>query len=51
VQQEVFFLAYHLHWGADEILDLAIDERWHYVRLLGSQLESERAAVEKAGRR
>jgi hypothetical protein len=51
VRQEIFFLAYHLHWSPSEALDLAVDERWHYLRLLVDQLEHEHAAVEKAGRR
>jgi hypothetical protein len=46
----VFFLAYHLHWGADEVKALPTGERWAYVRLLSEQLESEQRAMEEARR-
>jgi hypothetical protein len=51
LSKEVFFLAYHLHWGYDEIVSLAIDERWVYVRLLADRLENEQDALKQAGRR
>jgi hypothetical protein len=51
VRQEVFFLAYHLHWGHADILELPTEERWHYVRALAEQLERERDAVEQSRRR
>ena len=51
MRQEVFFLAYHLHWGHGEVLDLPTDERWAYVRLLSEQLQKEQEAVERAKRR
>jgi hypothetical protein len=44
----VFFLAYHLHWGCEEILGLPTEERWHYLRQLAEQLEREQEAVEQA---
>jgi hypothetical protein len=44
----VFFLAYHLHWGREEILGLPTEERWHYLRQLSEQLEREQEAVEQA---
>jgi hypothetical protein len=44
----VFFLAYHLHWGMSEVLDMATSERWDYVRLLAEQLERERSEIEGA---
>jgi hypothetical protein len=47
----VFFLAYHLHWGHDEIVDLPTDDRWAYVRLLTERLEKEQDALEQARRR
>jgi hypothetical protein len=50
LRREVFFLAYHLHWGHDEILGLPTGDRWWYVRQLSEQLESEQAAVESARR-
>lgn len=51
IAKEVFFLAYHLHWGHDEIVDLPTDDRWAYVRLLTERLEKEQDALEQARRR
>jgi len=31
LQQEVAYVAYHFHWGHDEILDLEHADRRHYV--------------------
>jgi hypothetical protein len=50
MRKEVFFLAYHLHWGQDEILELPVEDRWAYVRLLSDQLEREQGAIEAAHR-
>ncbi|QXJ21271.1 hypothetical protein AGRA3207_002108 [Actinomadura graeca] len=47
----MFFLAYHLNWGVEEILGLPTEERWHYLRQLTGQLEGERDAIEAARRR
>ena len=47
----MFFLAYHLHWGYDELLDMPVDDRWGFVRLLKEQLEREKGALEQARRR
>jgi hypothetical protein len=47
----VFFLAYHLHWGREEVLGLPTEERWFYVRQLAEQLEREQETIEKARRR
>ena len=47
----MFFLAYHLHWGYDEIVSLPTDDRNKYVRLLIEQLEREQNAVAEARRR
>lgn len=44
----MFFLAYHLHWGPDEVTALPTDERWAYVRLLADQLEREQQQMEEA---
>jgi hypothetical protein len=49
LHREVFFLAYHLHWSHPDVMRLATDERWTYVRLLSDQLEREHDAVEGAG--
>lgn len=47
----MFFLAYHLHWGWNELMDLDTDERRAYVRLLMEQIEreNERIAQARAG--
>ena len=50
MQREVFFLAYHLHWGHAEVMELTTDERWAYVRLLTAQLEQEQEAIEQSRR-
>jgi hypothetical protein len=47
----VFFLAYHLHWSRQAVMELATDERWAYLRLLNDQLEREHDAVEEASAR
>lgn len=44
----MFFLAYHLHWGHSEAVELPIGERWAYIRLLSEQLEREQASVQEA---
>jgi len=51
LRQEVFFLAYHLHWGHDEVLGLPTAERWAFVKQLGEQLEREGEALKKSRRR
>jgi len=51
LRQEVFFLAYHLHWSESDVMALATSERWTYVRLLSEQLEREHESVRDARRR
>jgi hypothetical protein len=51
IYKEVFYLAYHLHWGHAEILDLPADERQGYLRLLAAQLESEQEALMQSRQR
>ncbi len=51
MHQQVFYLAYHLHWGRDEVLSLATDERRTYLRLLQEQLEREQESVAEAQRK
>jgi hypothetical protein len=41
----VFFLAYHLHWALEAVLDMVTEDRWAYVRLLSEQLEKERESI------
>jgi len=45
---EVFFLAYHLHWSHSATVELPIGERWGYVRRLIDQLERERSEIQEA---
>jgi hypothetical protein len=48
LRQEIFFLAYHLHWSWSEIVDMASVERRVYVRLLSEQIERENAQIKAA---
>lgn len=42
--REVFFLAYHLHWSREEILNLSVPERSGYMEMLREQLKERRSA-------
>lgn len=44
----MFFLAYHLHWGYGDVMEMPTDERWAFVRMLVEQLEKEQEQLEKA---
>jgi hypothetical protein len=46
LRQEVFALGYHLHWGWAEAMELEIDERRAYVRLLSDVLAEQKAEQE-----
>jgi hypothetical protein len=35
LHREVAYLAYHFHWGRDEILEMAHPERGRWVREIG----------------
>jgi len=48
LQREVFFLAYHLHWSYEELMDMAVGERHRFVALLAEQIEQENARIEAA---
>jgi hypothetical protein len=48
LRQEIFFLAYHLHWSWSEIMDMATAERRAFVRLLSEQIERENAQIRQA---
>ncbi|WP_373692119.1 DUF6760 family protein [Corallococcus sp. AS-1-6] len=50
LRQEVFFLAYHLHWSWAEIMNLESDERRAFVQLLIDQIERENAQLEASRR-
>jgi hypothetical protein len=45
----VFFLAYHLHWSWEDLMDLDCAERRAYARLLVEQIERENAQMESGG--
>jgi hypothetical protein len=42
--QEIFSLAYYLHWSRDDVLSLSILERRDYLQLLAEQLKREQPA-------
>jgi hypothetical protein len=46
----VFYLAYHLHWARDEVLDLPTPERRAYLELLAEQIDREQRAADEARR-
>ncbi len=48
MRQEIFHLAYRLHWSYTEIMGLAVDDRREFVRLLIDMLERENEAIRKA---
>ena len=48
LRKEIFYLAYHMHWGHDEVMDMPTDERWEYIKLLNEQLEREHDEIERA---
>ena len=50
LQQEVFYLGYHLHWSLHDILDLDILDRREYLRLLVNAIERQNQAMEDARR-
>lgn len=50
LRQEVFYLAYHLHWSWRDILALEIEERRVYVQLLAARIEAENRELESNGR-
>lgn len=46
LRQEIFYLAYHLHWSWSEVMALEITERHHYVHMLAQRIEDENKALE-----
>lgn len=48
LRQEIFFLAYHLHWSHGEIIGMASPERRAFVKLLAEQIERENAQIKAA---
>ena len=51
LRKEIFFLAYHLHWSWNELMNMDTRERRAYVELLVEQIERENAQIEAARRR
>jgi hypothetical protein len=51
LRQEIFFLAYHLHWAWSEIVGLVTSERRAFVKLLAEQIERENAQINSARKR
>jgi hypothetical protein len=43
LMQEIFSLAYYLHWSREDILSLPILERRRYLELLVDQLQREQS--------
>jgi hypothetical protein len=50
LRREVFFLAYHLHWSWEELMNMPSDDRRAFVRLLIDQIERENAQIDQARR-
>lgn len=46
LRQEIFYLAYYLHWPWSELMGMDIGERRSYVRLLAQRIEAENEAAE-----
>ena len=45
--QEIFSLAYYLHWSRADILNLPIPERRRYLELLAEQLRREQQVTQE----
>ena len=48
LRKEIFFLAYHLHWSLDSLLDMDVEERQAFCRLLIEQIERENSQMKAA---
>lgn len=51
LREEVFYLAYHLHWSWSEIMNLDLTERRAFVRMLAERIQAENKAMETLGER
>jgi hypothetical protein len=51
LREEIFFLAYNLHWSWSEIMGLTSVERREFVKLLVKQIERENAQIKAARER
>ena len=46
MRQEIFYLAFHLHWQWSEIMALTVDERRAFVKMLADRIEKDNRAWE-----
>ena len=46
----MFYLAYHLHWSWESVMNLDVLERQAYVRLLAEQIQRENDEIEQLQR-
>lgn len=46
LRQEVFYLAYHLHWSWSEIMNLDLNERLTYVGMVSDRIETDNRSIE-----
>lgn len=51
LRQQIFYLAYHLHWPRSEILNMETRERWGYVSMLAQRIQEENQAYEALNRK
>lgn len=51
MRQEIFYLAYYLHWPWAEIMRLDVGERRAYVQMLAQRIEEENEAAEALSQR
>jgi hypothetical protein len=47
LREEIFYLAYHLHWSHDDIMALEVPERKDYVGMLAARIEADNQAAEE----
>lgn len=47
MREEIFYLAYHLHWSRTEIMNLAIPERHDYIRMLAHRISADSEMAEQ----
>ncbi len=49
LREEIFYLAYHLHWSWSDIMAMDVGERRFYVEMLAQRIQSENEAFEALG--
>ena len=50
LRKEIFFLAYHLHWSHESLMEMDVEERRAYCRMLVEQIERENSQMQAARR-